>query len=129
MVPVSAQAFHVPVGLWLMSSISRGGNKVSPIQVELVLLSHPAISEAIVTGVPDPIMGERIHALIVPIDGANPSVQELRNWASERLDKFKIPDVIHLGSEIPRGRTGKADRGQFRRNLLEASPAQTECKK
>lgn len=109
--------------------ISRGGNKISPIQVELALLSHPAVSEAIVTGVPDPIMGERIHALIVPIDGATPSLLELRAWASERLEKFKVPDVIHFGSEIPRGRTGKADRGQFRRNLLESPSAQTERKK
>lgn len=101
--------------------ISRGANKVSPLEVEAALLSHPAVYEAIVTGVPDPLMGERIHGLVVPIEGARLSGHELRNWVGGRLDKFKVPDVIHFGSEIPRGRTGKADRAQLRRNLLEES--------
>lgn len=101
--------------------ISRGANKVSPLEVESALLSHPDVSEAIVAGVPDPLMGERIHGLVVPRDGARPSAQELRTWVGKRLEKYKVPDAIHFGSEIPRGRTGKADRGQLRRNLIDAS--------
>lgn len=106
--------------------ISRGANKVSPLEVEAALLSHPAVSEAIVTGVPDPMMGERIHGLVVPVDGARPTVQELKAWVGSRLDKFKVPDTIHFGTDIPRGRTGKADRAQLRRSLVDASALRGE---
>ena len=101
--------------------ISRGANKVSPLEVEAALLAHPAVSEAIVTGVPDSLMGERIHGLVVPIAGAVLDAEALREWVGKRLDKFKVPDVIHFGAEIPRGRTGKADRAQLRRALVESS--------
>lgn len=100
--------------------ISRGANKVSPLEIEAALMSHPSVSEAIVTGVPDPLMGERIHGLVVPVQGACLTAQELRSWVGDRLDKFKVPDAIHFGTEIPRGKTGKADRAQLRRDLVDA---------
>lgn len=94
--------------------ISRGGNKVSPLEVEAVLIDHPGVAEAIVAGVPDERLGERIHALVVLAAAEGPREAELKAWVSDRLGRFKAPDVIHYGSEIPRGRTGKADRGGFR---------------
>ena len=94
--------------------ISRAANKISPLEIEQVFLKHPAVAEAMVTGVPDPVIGERIHILIVPRNGAEPSTEELRKWASQWLDKFKLPDVFHFGTALPLGRTGKADRGRLR---------------
>jgi long-chain acyl-CoA synthetase len=98
--------------------ISRGGNKVSPIEVERAYLDHPEIAEALATGLPDERLGEAIHLLVVPLPGAAPDPARLRAWAKDRLEKYKIPDHIHLGKSIPTGRTGKADRAALRALLL-----------
>ncbi len=98
--------------------IVRGGNKISPIEVERVFLSHPKVAEALATGLPDPLLGEAIHLLVVPSPGALPKIEALRAWAAGRLDKYKIPDVVHLGTGIPLGRTGKADRAALKAQLL-----------
>ena len=98
--------------------IHRAGNKVSPLEVERVFLEHPAVAEALATGLPDMRLGEAIHLLIVPTPGADARPAELRAWAAERLDRYKLPDAIHLGAAIPLGRTGKADRAALRAALL-----------
>jgi long-chain acyl-CoA synthetase len=98
--------------------IHRAGNKVSPLEVERVFLEHPDVAEALATGLPDPRLGEAIHLLIVPAPGADARPAELRAWAAERLDRYKLPDAIHLGAAIPLGRTGKADRAALKAALL-----------
>jgi long-chain acyl-CoA synthetase len=97
--------------------ILRAGNKVSPLEVERAYLDHPEIAEALATGLPDPLLGEAIHLLVVPVAGADPKPEALREWAVGRLDKWKVPDRIHLGAAIPLGRTGKADRAALREAL------------
>lgn len=98
--------------------ISRSANKISPLEIEQVFLKHPAVAEAMVTGIPDPLIGERIHILIIPHNDAEPSEDELRSWASQWLEKFKMPDVFHFGTALPLGRTGKADRGRLREIVI-----------
>ena len=98
--------------------ISRAANKISPLEIEQIFLKHPAVAEAMVTGVPDPLIGERIHILIVARNTAAPSENELRSWAAQWLEKFKMPDVFHFGTALPLGRTGKADRGRLREIVL-----------
>ena len=97
--------------------ISRGAAKIAPLEIEQVLCGHPAVAEALATGVPDEVLGERIHIFIVPRPGVEASEAELRAWAAERLEKFKRPDAFHFGAELPVGRTGKADRGALRKLL------------
>lgn len=97
--------------------ISRGGNKVSPLEIEQAFAEHPDVAAAMATGVADPILGERIHLLVVPRPGSSPDERALREFALARLPKFKLPDAIHFGAELPLGRTGKADRGALRRSL------------
>ena len=99
--------------------ISRGGNKVAPLEVEQALLQHPAVAEALVTGVPDAQLGERIHALVVARPGSQPSAEGLRAWAATRMEKYKLPDVWHFGTQLPLGRTGKVDRGSLREMIEE----------
>jgi acyl-coenzyme A synthetase/AMP-(fatty) acid ligase len=90
--------------------IVRGGNKVSPIEVDGALMQHPQVLASLTTGVPDAVMGERIHSLVVAQDGCGLTELQLRDWARSKLDKFKLPDRIHFGAKIPQGRTGKDDR-------------------
>lgn len=92
--------------------IVRGGNKIAPQEIEFACSAHPKVAGAIAVGRPDPRLGQRIHALVVPRDGSlRPA--ELRAFLRERLEKYKQPDVFYFARELPAGRTGKADRGRF----------------
>jgi long-chain acyl-CoA synthetase len=99
--------------------VSRGANKISPLEVEEILLRHPGVAAVLATGVADSILGERLHVLVVPRAGAALTLESLRELAAAHLEKFKRPDAYHLGVELPLGRTGKADRNTLRR-MIEA---------
>jgi acyl-CoA synthetase (AMP-forming)/AMP-acid ligase II len=99
--------------------IVRGGAKISPLEVDNLLAQHPRIAAALTVGVPDPVLGERIHVLVVPREHANLSEVELRAWISDRVERFKVPDAIHFGSELPTGANGKVDRSALR-NVIAA---------
>ena len=91
--------------------ISRGGNKLTPVEVEQALSAHPDVAAAMAVGMADALLGQRIHVLLVPRSGSQLCISELRQHLSGRLEKFKHPDVWHLADALPLGRTGKADRG------------------
>jgi len=91
--------------------ISRGGHKLTPVEVEQALSAHPDVAAAMVTGMADAVLGERIHVLVVPRSGSTVTVAALRLHLAGRLEKFKHPDAWHLADALPLGRTGKADRG------------------
>ena len=98
--------------------ISRGGNKVTPVEIEQVLCAHPDIAAAMVVGVADPVLGERIHALVVTRIGTVIDVSAVRRFLQDRLERFKQPDVYYFQDEMPLGRTGKADRGQLKSMII-----------
>ncbi|MBP2230981.1 acyl-CoA synthetase (AMP-forming)/AMP-acid ligase II [Azospirillum agricola] len=99
--------------------ISRGGNKVAPLEIDRLFAAHPDVAAALATGVPDPLLGERIHVLLVPRPGARLDRDALLAWAAGRIERFKLPDALHIGEDLPLGRTGKADRNALRRSILE----------
>ena len=105
--------------------IYRGGNKVAPQEIEFACSAHPKVAAALAIGRPDERLGERIHALIVPRDGGL-SAAELRSFLRERLERYKQPDVLYFASELPAGRTGKADRARFRAMLEQGELAPVE---
>ena len=90
--------------------IIRGGIKIAPGEVEHVFRSHPGVLAALATGTPDPVHGEAVHVLVVPDPDATLDEGGLREWASTRIERFKLPARIHFGDDLPVGRTGKADR-------------------
>ena len=92
--------------------IYRGGNKVSPLEIEFACSAHPKVAATLAVGRPDERLGERIHALVVPREEGLTAL-ELRAFLATRLDRYKIPDVFYFARELPAGRTGKADRGRF----------------
>ena len=92
--------------------INRGGEKISPAEVEAVLLEHPAVAEAAVFGVPDPKYGEEVSAAVV-LRGAA-TTQELQVYCSTRLTDFEVPKLIHLVSAIPGNAMGKVQRRELK---------------
>jgi acyl-CoA synthetase (AMP-forming)/AMP-acid ligase II len=90
--------------------ISRGGNKIAPLEIDNLLAEHPDIAAALCAGVPDERLGEVIHAVIVPRPGAHLDSVTLRDWLLARTEGFKVPDVFHFRDALPSGSSGKADR-------------------
>jgi acyl-CoA synthetase (AMP-forming)/AMP-acid ligase II len=90
--------------------ISRGGNKIAPLEIDNLLAEHPAIVAALCAGVADERLGEVIHAVIVTRAGARLDATALRDWLLARTERFKVPDVFHFRDALPSGSSGKADR-------------------
>lgn len=87
--------------------INRGGYKIYSIEVESVLARHPGVIECAVIGRADPVLGEKVHAVIVP-RGAQPSEQDIRRFCAEHLSDYKVPDTIaFLPDALPRNANGK----------------------
>lgn len=87
--------------------IVSGGVNVYPAEVETVLLSHPAIADAAVIGIPDAYWGEAVHAVVALRKESNVSEREILDFCSSKLADFKRPKLVHFMSEIPRNPHGK----------------------
>jgi acyl-CoA synthetase (AMP-forming)/AMP-acid ligase II len=92
----------------LKELINRGGEKISPREIDEVLLTHPAVAEAVCFGVPDATWGEEVEAVVVLREPATES--DLLAHCRERLAAFKCPKRIHISETIPRTATGKIQR-------------------
>jgi acyl-CoA synthetase (AMP-forming)/AMP-acid ligase II len=88
--------------------INRGGEKVSPLEVDAALLEHPAVAEACCFGVPDAKYGEEVHAAVVLRGDA--TALDLQTFCRDRLADFKVPKQIHITTQVPRTATGKVQR-------------------
>lgn len=87
--------------------ILRGGYSVFPQEVETLLLSHPAVAEAAVIGVPDADLGEEVAAFVSVKRDQRLSPEELLDYCKEHLARYKYPRKIHMLAELPKGPTGK----------------------
>ncbi len=94
----------------LKELINRGGEKVSPLEVDAVLMDHPAVAQCLTFGVPHEKLGEEVAAAIVLREGMQAGEHELRDFATIRLAHFKVPRKIVFVGEIPKGATGKLQR-------------------
>lgn len=90
--------------------INRGGQKVSPLEVEDVLLSHPAVLEAGVFAVPHQKLGENVAAVVVLRPNSEAGSDELRQFARKRLAAYKVPSLIRSVAALPKGASGKVKR-------------------
>jgi len=94
----------------LKEIINRGGEKVSPREVDEVLMDHPAVAQVVTFAIPHDKLGEEVGAAVVLREGATLTDRELREFVSKRLADFKVPRKIVLLDEIPKGATGKLQR-------------------
>ena len=94
----------------LKEIINRGGEKISPREVDEVLLAHPQVAEAVTFAVPDLRLGEEVGAVVVLKPGAVVTNTELREFSAARLADFKVPRIVMFRDGIPKGPTGKLQR-------------------
>ena len=94
----------------LKEIINRGGEKISPREVDDILCEHPAVLQAVTFGMPSQRLGEEVAAAIVLRDGASVTESELRGFVGQRIAAFKVPRRVVFLEEIPKGPTGKLQR-------------------
>jgi acyl-CoA synthetase (AMP-forming)/AMP-acid ligase II len=94
----------------LKEIINRGGEKVSPREVDEILMDHPAVAQAVCFGMPHPRLGEEVAAVVVLREGRSASERDLQAFVAGRAADFKVPKKILFMAEIPQGATGKLQR-------------------
>lgn len=94
----------------LKELINRGGEKISPREIDEALLSHPSIAQAVAFAAPHPKLGEEVGAAVVLEQGSSLTRRQLRSFAAERLAAFKVPRVVVFVNAIPKGPSGKLKR-------------------
>ena len=95
----------------LKELINRGGEKVSPLEVDESLMDHPAVAQAVTFAMPHEMLGEEVAAAVVLREGAaEVTEREIRDFVAERLAPFKVPRRVVFLKEVPKGPTGKLQR-------------------
>jgi acyl-CoA synthetase (AMP-forming)/AMP-acid ligase II len=94
--------------------IIRGGENISPAEVETVLYAHPGIEEAAIIGIPDVDWGEQVMAIIVPRVNSPLTAEEVIDWCRQRLASFKTPAIVQFVPALPRNALGKVLRQELR---------------
>lgn len=103
--------------------IKRSGENVAAGEVEEVLRQHPAVFDAAVVGVPDPIRDESILAYVILREGHAATDRELIDWAAARLAKFRVPEFVEFRAEFPRTSVGKIQKHVLRAEARERAQA------
>ena len=94
----------------LKEIINRGGEKVSPREIDELLMDHPAVAQVVCFGMPHAKLGEEVAAAVVLREGQQATERELQEFVGKRAADFKVPKRILLLDEIPKGATGKLQR-------------------
>ncbi|KAJ0963805.1 hypothetical protein J5N97_028927 [Dioscorea zingiberensis] len=103
--------------------INRGGEKISPIEVDAVLLAHPDVAQAVAFGVPDPKYGEEINCAVIAREGAGLDEAEVLRHCKKNLASFKVPKKVFLTDSLPKTATGKIQRRVVAEHFLKPAQA------
>ncbi|XP_047256274.1 probable CoA ligase CCL8 isoform X2 [Capsicum annuum] len=128
-VTVDEDGYYIILGRTNADIMKVGGYKLSALEIEAVLLEHSAISECCVLGLPDKDYGEVVCAIVVPEaevkrrrdEELKPALnlQELSDWAKEKLAPYKIPTRLFLWESLPRNAMGKVNKKELKRKLAD----------
>ena len=94
----------------LKEIINRGGEKVSPREVDEILMDHPGVAQVVCFGMPHAKLGEEVAAVVVLREGQQATERELQTFVGARAADYKVPKKILFMDEIPKGATGKLQR-------------------
>jgi 2,3-dihydroxybenzoate---[aryl-carrier protein] ligase len=106
--------------------INRGGEKISAEEIENLILSHPAVLNVACVPMPDPVLGERMCAFVIPKPGRTLALQELTQFLTERgLAKFKLPERLELTDDLPLSKFGKVAKNVLTKQVADRIQAPT----
>lgn len=94
----------------LKEIINRGGEKISPLEIDEVVMDHPAVAQCVAFAIPHPKLGEEVGVAVVLREGAEADERAIRDFAAGRMADFKVPRKVVVLQEIPKGATGKMQR-------------------
>jgi acyl-CoA synthetase (AMP-forming)/AMP-acid ligase II len=94
----------------LKEIINRGGEKISPREIDEIIMDHPAVSQVVCFAVPHPKLGEEVGAAVVLKEGASATEKDIQAFVATRVADFKVPKKVLILPEIPKGATGKLQR-------------------
>jgi malonyl-CoA/methylmalonyl-CoA synthetase len=106
-IAIRERGYYRIMGRQSVDIIKSGGYKISALEIEHVLLSHPAIAECAVVGLPDPVWGEVVCAAVVLHSGKSFCLEDLSDWCSDKLSDYKQPRRLELLNSLPRNALGK----------------------
>ncbi|CAD5325264.1 unnamed protein product [Arabidopsis thaliana] len=99
--------------------INRGGEKISPIEVDAVLLTHPDVSQGVAFGVPDEKYGEEINCAVIPREGTTVTEEDIKAFCKKNLAAFKVPKRVFITDNLPKTASGKIQRRIVAQHFLE----------
>lgn len=117
---IRERGYYRIMGRQSVDIIKSGGYKLSALEIEHVLLSHPAIAECAVVGLPDPVWGEVVCAAAVLRTGESLGLDELTHWCSDKLSDYKLPRSLELFKDLPRNALGKVLKPSVIQRLADA---------
>jgi len=82
--------------------INRGGLKIYPAEVESLILRHPHVSQVCVVATPNPVLGESVCACVVPREGTNVTLKEIRGFLKDKIARHKLPDELSIVPDFPK---------------------------
>ncbi len=112
----------------LKEMIIRGGENIYPVEIENFLMRHPKIAEAQVIGVPDPVMGEEMVALLILKQGESADEDEVREYLKANLSRYKVPKYIQFVQAFPMTASGKVKKFEVRAQLIQQLGLQEAAK-
>ena len=119
-VAVADEAGNIRIVGRIKEMIIRGGQNISPREIEEAIIGHPAVAQVAVVGYPDPVMGERACAFIVPADAAKPpSLDAIKDhMLGLQLAKFKLPERLEIVESLPMSAGNKVLKNELRERLV-----------
>ena len=114
-VAVVEDGYYRILGRKSVDIIKTGGYKVSALEIEEVLRTHPRVAECAVVGVEDPDWGERICVAVEAREGEEITLETLAGWARERLAPYKVPRDLRVVEALPRNAMGKVTKPEVAR--------------
>jgi carnitine-CoA ligase len=106
----------------LKDIVRRGGENISSMEIESVMRGFPGVGDVAIVGRPDPLLGERVVAFVVPGEQGLPDIKALTAHVGAHLAQFKVPEAVYMIDELPRTATGKIIKKQLREKLPAEEP-------
>ncbi|KAJ6309006.1 hypothetical protein OIU76_018574 [Salix suchowensis] len=123
---IDEDGYYVILGRTSADIMKVGGYKLSALEIESALLEHPVVAECCVLGLPDKTYGEAVCAIIVPVEAAKRkqessaiSLEELCEWAKDKLAPYKLPTRLFLWESLPRNAMGKVNKKELKKVLAD----------